>query len=275
MPTSLYKITHTASGKMYFGVAKDVAKRWSRHRSVTWGKHGGCPYLHAALMLYGLEAFTFEVVAVYQTTDEALAAEREHIAEYRTNEREFGYNLTNGGDYAPTNGPEKTKKQWDNPEVRARMVEGIKRGWADGDNKRRRVDSMPCKSVVCVETGEEFKSISAAAASVGVSMKAVSSALHGKCKTAGGHQWAFVGTDISTFRSTEEIRVEKAENRAVSKRKRIICVDTGEEFESLLAAANRIGKRSASISDVLRGKRPRAGGFRWAYKAVDTTEEST
>ena len=47
------------------------------------------------------------------------------------------------------------------------------------------------KPVVCVETGEIFKSVKSAAESVGVTPGSLSNVLHGIRKTAGGYHWKF------------------------------------------------------------------------------------
>lgn len=49
------------------------------------------------------------------------------------------------------------------------------------------------KAVLCVETGKQYASITDAAASVGVSVCAVSAVLHGRSKTSGGYHWEYAG----------------------------------------------------------------------------------
>ena len=48
------------------------------------------------------------------------------------------------------------------------------------------------KSVVCMETGQIFKSVKIAALTVGVVPSFLSKVLHGKKKTAGGYHWKFI-----------------------------------------------------------------------------------
>ena len=47
--------------------------------------------------------------------------------------------------------------------------------------------------------------------------------------------------------------------------KPVRCIDTGEVFESVTAAAERYGTSSSHVTSVCRGRRPRAGGVRWEY----------
>lgn len=48
------------------------------------------------------------------------------------------------------------------------------------------------KKVLCVETGEVYKSLSEADRQLGISFKNISNVLRGKSKTAGGYHWKYV-----------------------------------------------------------------------------------
>ena len=48
------------------------------------------------------------------------------------------------------------------------------------------------KKVLCVDTGEVYKSISEAGRQLGISFKAISKACRGKSKTSGGYHWEYV-----------------------------------------------------------------------------------
>ena len=50
---------------------------------------------------------------------------------------------------------------------------------------------MNIKPVLCVETGQVFDSVKAAAEWVGLSNNAVSMAARGECPTAGGYHWEY------------------------------------------------------------------------------------
>ena len=45
----------------------------------------------------------------------------------------------------------------------------------------------------------------------------------------------------------------------------IMCEETGFVFESAIAAAKFTGCSGSNISNVLQGKRKKAGGFHWKY----------
>lgn len=56
---------------------------------------------------------------------------------------------------------------------------------------RRKMSEAKCKKVVCVETGEVYRSLSAASKAAGVSLNAISNALRGESKTSGGYHWTY------------------------------------------------------------------------------------
>lgn len=93
MPSTLYSIVHVASGREYIGVtSRSLQERWQKHCKA----EGGCPRLHRAIRKYGVDAFTFQVLAELPTSAEGLLAERIAIALYRP-----AFNLTVGGEGAP------------------------------------------------------------------------------------------------------------------------------------------------------------------------------
>lgn len=47
------------------------------------------------------------------------------------------------------------------------------------------------KAVICVETGEKFESVAAAARAYGISYPGITACLHGRGKTAAGRHWKF------------------------------------------------------------------------------------
>lgn len=60
--SGIYKIWHTASGRIYIGSATNIERRWDEHvRHLRSGKHANA-HLQNAWNKYGQSAFLFEVV---------------------------------------------------------------------------------------------------------------------------------------------------------------------------------------------------------------------
>lgn len=99
----IYKITNIISNKVYIGQSINIEKRWSAHRTRPFNTKStqyNSP-LYRAIRKYGLSAFTFEVI------EECLPSlldqkEQFYIQLYKSNDLNFGYNLTAGGQTATT-----------------------------------------------------------------------------------------------------------------------------------------------------------------------------
>lgn len=113
------------------------------------------------------------------------------------------------------------------------------------------------KLIVCVETGEIFQSITKAADAKGTTMKGISNVLHGKAITSGGFHWKY-----RDDRLNEKVRDEADRHET---RKPVICVETGEIFQSIIDAANSFGIHASGIGDVLNGIKVTTGGYHWHY----------
>lgn len=93
-----YKITNTINNKLYIGQSVNPKKRWYNHRYRAY-KIKMCQYLHHAMLKYGVENFTFEVIASSITFDkEEIDKEEENLIQQH-NSRFFanGYNVRPGG----------------------------------------------------------------------------------------------------------------------------------------------------------------------------------
>ena len=86
---------HTApNGKKYIGITcQDIKKRWQH----------GCGYVKneaffSDICEIGWENFKHEIIAAGLTKEEACQKEKELIAKYKSNEPEYGYNKSTGGE---------------------------------------------------------------------------------------------------------------------------------------------------------------------------------
>ena len=82
------------SGKRYYGLTcQQVEKRWLNGMGYIKNEH-----FYRAIQKYGWDAFKHEIVADGLTREEACALEESLIAEYHTQDYNFGYNITSGGE---------------------------------------------------------------------------------------------------------------------------------------------------------------------------------
>lgn len=92
----VYTIAHVSTGRLYIGFSSNVHKRWIKHQELAKSSAGS--YIHAALRKYGFEKFEFKVLQEFLHKEDALSAERYWISFFRSNEKDYGFNLTEGGE---------------------------------------------------------------------------------------------------------------------------------------------------------------------------------
>lgn len=111
-------------------------------------------------------------------------------------------------------------------------------------------------AVFCEDTGEFFPTLEAAAKKFGVNASTIGKIVRGKCKSS----LHFKRVEEPVY---NEIRGEDKRSNHIPDA--VICVETGERFESIRKAAKATGISNTSISGVLKGKMLTAGGYHWQY----------
>lgn len=96
----IYKIENKVNGKVYIGQSVNIRKRFIEHRYRAYDKKDEDTYslyLYTAIRKYGKENFAFSVVEECRP-EELNDREKYWIAYYKSNLKEYGYNLSDGGD---------------------------------------------------------------------------------------------------------------------------------------------------------------------------------
>jgi group I intron endonuclease len=95
----LYKITNNVNKKVYIGQTINPKARWSRHRSDARSqeKIKRDRHLCCAIRKYGVENFIFEVIAQAKCLEDIDEVEIACIKQYNSSDRNFGYNISYGG----------------------------------------------------------------------------------------------------------------------------------------------------------------------------------
>ena len=255
-------LTCKINGKRYIGQSINIKRRMNEHRR---GK-SFAPIISKAIAKYGWENFEKEIL---EECNKEELDEREiyYIAKYSPE-----YNLALGGDgptgYKPT------------LEVREKLSQATKKQWESSDQK-----ALFKKPIICIETGEIFESVNSAAAKAGVTHSCISMALNGGCKTAGGYRWAYLNLEdkfseerrqnlgkANRGKKQSAEQIEKRANQLRGKKnrhyntyKKVVCVETGEFFDSVKSAAAYVGVHQSYLSKVLHGIKKTAGGYHWKF----------
>lgn len=286
----IYLLTDRTNGLKYVGqTTRTLGKRMQAHRTAQR------TYIDRAIKDHGWKNFTVEILDECSTPAELDEREIFWIATLGT-KFPNGYNMTDGGEgcsgykvsqqsrrrMSLAHNPRhivcvETGRVFDSADEAAawagvtkssifRACNGIARSaggyhWFYQETPElakhevKVVEQKNKRAVRCVETGQIFDSIKEAAAWAGVHPTViirVCDKVKGK-HTAGGFHWEYV-----------EEKAPKIPN--VGRKKRaVLCVETGEVFESLCAAAKWAGCRVSSIMRVCNGERKTCRGYHWRY----------
>jgi len=221
----VYSHTNKVNGKKYIGYTHgDPIKRWRSDGSgylLKRNDHYVHPIFAPAILKYGWDSFSHEILFTDLTKEEAMAKEIELIACYKTNVVRYGsgygYNCTDGGEGRiggiKYDSPRKGKHL--SEETRKKMSEYWKNYYSDPNNIKHGPETSgwgkhrseefkkmmskrmsggnhhSAKKVRCVETGEVFDTIKSAAESIGVAVSVIWGVCNGKRKTSGGFHWEY------------------------------------------------------------------------------------
>jgi len=119
----IYKITNQINGKVYIGKTTVLlSQRWAKHLSQA-RKYKNHP-LYDSINHYGVENFLIESIDTALDAEDLSKKEIYWIEKYNARNRDFGYNLYEGG-FGMTS--DDAKRMWQNPEYRLKASERSKK----------------------------------------------------------------------------------------------------------------------------------------------------
>lgn len=214
-----YVYVHTlkVDGRKYFGITcQKPEERWRKGEG-----YKGSTHMYNAILKYGWDAFSHEILHECATLEEAYNYEVYYIKEYNTMDENYGFNCYSGGP-----NPE---RHWKTRERQSKSLTGIKRseetkqklriiaqqrgkdyykrimteevkkkiseshkGKPRSEEVKMKLSLAFSQPVLCVELNKQFPSMKAAADYFGLSKCTISAAIKGRCKTAAGYHWQLV-----------------------------------------------------------------------------------
>lgn len=213
---SNYKVyKHTfPNGKVYIGITKLKPKyRWG-HNGNGYYRH---PFLINAIKKFGWDNIKHEVLFENLTRQEAELKEVELISLHKSNQRQFGYNIQNGG-YSKGKYNEETilkmsiikrgrKHTLESRQKLSKSLKGIKKDdeWKrkislGNKGKKRSLEvremnsRVHSKAVQCIETGIIYKNAKEAAHMLGYNNRGtnIQNAVNREDKTAYKFHWRYI-----------------------------------------------------------------------------------
>lgn len=196
----VYVHTNKLNGKRYVGVTSkpNPEHRWREGRGYTENSHFKC-----AIDKYGWDNFSHEILYEGLTEKDAKSMERKLIKDWQTQNREFGYNMTSGGDGTPDYHPsEETRQKLSNakrrenlsPETLERRSKGLKGRKFTDEHKRKIGDGNSKPINMYTRSGEflrMFSSAREAEIELGIAHSHISQCCHNQRNTSGGYRWSF------------------------------------------------------------------------------------
>lgn len=245
----IYK--HTApNGKVYIG--QTCQKPENR-----FGKDGyrykGCTIFYNAIQKYGFDNFKHEILFDNLTQEEANKKEIELIREYRSNERDFGYNIQDGGhNGSPSEETRRKMSEWQigkalSDETRQKISKA-RSGQRDSDETRKKKSD-----------GHKGKGISDET----------------KMKISVSRTKMVTNEQIDRIRKlglsnrgkihTEESRKNMSESHKGKNCKNVLCIETNIIYNSLTEASERTNINRQNIGKACNKKLETAGGYHWIF----------
>lgn len=228
----IYKHTNKLNEKCYIGQTKNIKWRWCPNAYKT------CSKFYRAILKYGWDNFTHEILKVCDETNVDYF-ETYYIKLYDSIEN--GYNLDSGGCKNKTQSEETIQKK-----IEANKKRVYKKGrtaW----NKGLKASEETRKKLSISHLGIKYGSPSKET----------------RQKISEANKRRII---------SEETRIKQSLSHLGKKGnhiKRIINLDTGEIFESLVSAGRKYGLNIKNISANLHKKTKSCGGYHWEFYAIE------
>lgn len=263
---SVYKHTlpKEISGKdndmLYIGITgSEPKKRWRKNGS----GYKNNQYFWRSIEKYGWKNFTHEILYTNLTKDEAEQKEIELIAYYKSDNREFGYNIEHGGNSHGKHSEESKQKMRENHRD------------TSGENHPLygKHHSNETKMIISQKAKERFSSLE-------------NHPLYGKCHST---ETKLLMSEIAKERfstpennpfynkhhteETKKLLSEKAKERFKDKTnhphyghtRKVVCLDDGTIYPSVNYVSEKFGLSMAALYRVCAGINDRCGGYRFRY----------
>ena len=223
----VYKHT-SPSGKCYIGITRqEVNRRWKNGKG-----YDACIAFDRAIKKYGWENIRHEVLLDGLTKEDACEAERILIELHQSNDPQYGYNITSGGEHYKQ-GKEAVK----------RLSESLKSYYKRHPEAGERIS----RSQIGRKHTEEQKRKTSEAM-----RKYIAEHPEARLSRSKGKK----GTHLSA---------EAKENLKLINQKKVVCIETGEIFDSVTDASNFINVGKSALSQHLKKHTKSCGGFHFEY----------
>ena len=216
----VYKHTNRINGKSYIGITSQKPEnRWKNGKGYV---HNA--FFWRAISKYGWHNFSHEILYINLSKEDAEWLEIQLIAEYKTDNKEFGYNIEHGGN-STSKFSDETKQKISKAlkghlcsEETRKKISAVHRGKKISERQKKILseklkgnkysigripwnkgrswsdeEKAKCngKAVKCLETGVLFRTAHEAGEILNIDFSSICKCARGKAKRAGGYHWVY------------------------------------------------------------------------------------
>lgn len=242
------------NGKKYIGITKQkVEKRWLNGNGYKDNK-----YMFRAIKKYGWNNIKHIVLYENLTKDEAEQKEIDLIKQYKSSEREYGYNIEKGGHINCVSDETKKKiskafKGEKHPMYGKHHTEETKRKISIvgigriPPNKGKKMSKEQKEKLSIIRKGKHYSP---------------------KTEFKKGHKVS--KETIQKILNTRKGKIYEKQLESLKKvqennKKKVLCVELGEIYNSIKEASQKFNVSPQNISKVCRGERNICGGYHWEF----------
>lgn len=280
----IYMIKNLMNNKVYIGLTtRSFEYRYGKSgmKSVYNKRKKDNSHLCNSIKKYGFDCWDIKILHDnIMDIEELKRLEIHYVSKYKSNDPRYGYNKTAGGDNIADSVKRKVicindqnifnsladAGDYYNISYTAisqcclgkiQQIYGKQFSYYEEDKKYelKEITNECFKQVICINTMEKFNTITAAATKYNVNIESIRQACnnHYKGATALGYQWDYY----------EEGKKYEIIDKTYYNSRRVICVNTGEIYESI-SEAERINN-IRGISACCRGETHTIGGCQWRF----------
>lgn len=246
------------NNKVYVGITcQKVERRWRSGTGYMSKNQKGeytQPLIARAILKYGWDNICHKILYENLSKKEAESKEKELIAIYRSDEKNFGYNIQHGGNVGRHSDESKRK-----------ISESHKGKQLSTDTKKKLSEMR--KGENCYWYGKHRSEDTKI--KIGDSNRGKKHSEETKIKISKAHKGISFSDDrkkkIGDAQKGKKLTEKTKRNISESRKIPVLCIETNIVYVSISDASEQTNIHLSNIADVCKGKRKTAGGYHWMY----------